>query len=171
MADIAEEGNASTVSHFARILTTDVTKIINVPVMGCSETNGIAGCIYNMTLPNIDNWRRFTQPMGFGRESLAEIYSNPLIQKKVVLNIMDGLIAQSAGGPQSQPNWAVHHATLYASKDPVSLDAMAARKLEEWRLRASLPSIGHNADYIKAAAQIGLGNESPNRYQIKDVGR
>ncbi|MEP7015893.1 MAG: DUF362 domain-containing protein [Verrucomicrobiota bacterium] len=171
MPEISDTENTSNVSHFARILTSDVTKIINVPVMSGNENNGVAGCIYNMTLPNIDNWRRFTQSTGFGVESLADIYSNPIIQKKVVLNLMDGLIAQYAGGPQSQPNWALHHATLYASKDPVALDAVALKKLEEWRLRASLPSIGRSADYIKAAAQIGLGNASANRIEIKDVGR
>ena len=168
---LSDQDNTSSVSHFSRILSNDVTKIINVPVMGVSETNGIAGCIYNMTIPNIDNWRRFTQPFGFGRESLAEIYSNPMIQNRVVLNLMDGLTAQSAGAPQSQPNWAFHHATLYASKDPVAIDAMAAKKLEQWRIQASLPSIGHSADYIKAAAQIGLGNASPNRFEIRNVGK
>ncbi len=171
LAGLSDIENTSNVSHLARILSTEVTKVINVPVMTSSETNGIAGCIYNMTLPNIDNWRRFTQPTGFGRESLAEIYSNPLIGKKVVLNLMDGLVAQYAGGPESQPNWAVHHATLYASKDPVAIDAVTLRQLEEWRLRASLPSIGHTADYVKAAADIGLGNASSNRIEIKNVGR
>src|SRR5436309_15936846 len=107
--------------------------------MSISETNGIAGCIYNMTIPNIDNWRRFAQGSRSGAESLAEIYSNPLIAKKVVLNLMDGLIAQYAGGPQSQPNYATHHATLYASRDAVALDTIALKRLEEWRARASLP--------------------------------
>src|SRR5205809_2882507 len=77
--------NSSNVSHFSKILSSEVTKIINVPVMSISETNGIAGCIYNMTIPNIDNWRRFAQGSRFGEDSLAEIYSNPLIAKKVVL--------------------------------------------------------------------------------------
>src|SRR5881394_1894789 len=105
-----------------------------------------------MTIPNIDNWRRFAQGSRFGAESLAEIYSNPIIARKVVFNLMDGLIAQYAGGPQSQPNYAVHHATLYASKDPVALDAIAVRYLEEWRARASLPKIGRLADYIDFAS-------------------
>ena len=61
--------------------------------MSNSTTNGIAGCLYNVTLPNIDNWRRFAQGSGFGAGSIAEIYANPLIEKKVVLNIMDGLVA------------------------------------------------------------------------------
>src|SRR5207249_29820 len=128
---LSDTENTSNLSHFSKILSTGVTKVINLPVMSISETNGIAGCIYNMTIPNIDNWRRFAQGSRFGAESLAEIYSNPLIAKKVVFNLMDGLIGQYAGGPQPQPNYAVHNATLYASKDPVALDAIALKRLEE----------------------------------------
>src|SRR5438094_1772327 len=107
----ADAEATSNVSHFSKIISSDVDKVINVPVMSVSETNGIAGCLYNMTVPNINNWHRFAQGSRFGAESLAEIYANPLISKKVVFNLMDGLIAQYAGGPQPQPNYAVHNAT------------------------------------------------------------
>ena len=168
---LSDTENTSSVSHFSRIISSEVTKIINVPVMSNTEMNGIAGCLYNVTIPNIDNWRRFSQGRGFGAASIAEIYSNPLVSKKVVLNLMDGLIAQYAGGPQSQPFFSEHHATLYASKDPVALDAVVLKKLEEWRRRGSLPAIGHMAEYVEAAAQIGLGNAAPERIQVKHVGR
>ena len=168
---LSDTENTSNLSHFSKILSTGVTKVINLPVMSISETNGIAGCIYNMTIPNIDNWRRFAQGSRFGAESLAEIYSNPLIAKKVVLNLMDGLIAQYAGGPQPQPNYAVHNATLYASKDPVALDAIALKRLEEWRTRASLPAIGQQAAYVGFASQLGLGNSAPNRIELKNIAR
>jgi uncharacterized protein (DUF362 family) len=163
--------NMSNVSHFSKIISTEVNKIINVPVMSISETNGIAGCIYNMTIPNIDNWRRFAQGSRFGAESLAEIYSNPLIAKKVVFNLMDGLIAQYAGGPQPQPNYAIHHATLYASKDAVALDATALKYFEQWRTRASLPAIAPLAAYVEYASQIGLGNSAPNRIEVEQIAR
>src|SRR5256884_3485153 len=163
--------NTSNVSHFSKILSSEVSKIINVPVMSISETNGIAGCIYNITIPNIDNWRRFAQGSRFGENSLAEIYANPIIAKKVVFNLMDGLIAQYAGGPQPQPNYAVHHGTLYASRDPVALDAIALKRLEEWRARASLPAIGPMAAYVDLASQLGLGNSASNRIEIRNVGR
>jgi uncharacterized protein (DUF362 family) len=171
MPILSDTENTSNISHFSRIVSTEVTKIINVPVMSSSEMNGIAGCLYNVTIPNIDNWRRFAQGSPFGAESLAEIYGNPLIGKKVVFNLMDGLVAQYAGGPQSQPNYAVHHATLYASKDPVALDAIALKHLEQWRVRASLPAIGHTADYVGFAAALGLGNAAANRIEIKNIGR
>jgi len=171
MVILSDTENTSNVSHFSKILSSEVTKIINVPVMSISETNGIAGCIYNATIPNFDNWRRFAQGSRFGAESLAEIYSNPLIAKKVVFNLMDGLIAQYAGGPQSQPNYALHHATLYASKDPVALDAIALRNLEQWRARASLPPISSTAAYVEFASQLNLGNSAPNRIEIRNIGR
>src|SRR5947207_10260909 len=56
---LADAEATSNVSHFSKIIANDVDKVINVPVMSVSERNGIAGCIYNMTIPNIDNWRRF----------------------------------------------------------------------------------------------------------------
>jgi uncharacterized protein (DUF362 family) len=168
---LSDTDNTSNVSHFSKIISTQVTKIINVPAMSSSEMNGIAGCIYNVTIPNIDNWRRFAQGSRFGAESLAEIYSDPVIAKKVVFNLMDGLVAQYAGGPQSQPNYAVHHATLYASKDPVALDAVALRRLEQWRAGASLPPIGSAAAYVSFASELGLGNSAPNRIEVRNIGR
>jgi uncharacterized protein (DUF362 family) len=167
----ADAEATSNVSHFSKIISNEVDKVINVPVMSVSETNGIAGCIYNMTIPNIDNWRRFAQGSRFGAESLAEIYANPLIAKKVVFNLMDGLIAQYAGGPQAQPNYAVHHATLYASRDPVALDAIALKRLEEWRKRGSLRPVGPMAGYIDFASQLGLGNSATNRIEVRNIGR
>ncbi len=170
-APLSDTENTSNVSHFSKIVINDVTKIINVPVMSVSEMNGVAGCLYNVTIPNIDNWRRFSQASPFGSASVADIYANPLVGKKVVLNLMDGLVAQYAGGPQSQPNYALHHATLYASKDPVALDAVALKRLEQWREKSSLPAIAPLASYIETAAQMGLGNSAPGKIDIRNVGR
>jgi uncharacterized protein (DUF362 family) len=168
---LSDTQNTSNISHFSRIIANEVTKIINVPVMSNTEMNGIAGCLYNVTIPNVDNWRRFAQSTGFGAGSIAEIYSHPLVGKKVVLNLMDGLVGQYAGGPQSQPLFSEHHATLYASKDPVALDAVALKKLEEWRKLGSLPAIGRMGAYVQMASQIGLGNAAPERIVIKNLGK
>lgn len=168
---LSDTENTSSVSHFCRILSTDVTKVINVPVMSSSTANGVAGCLYNMTIPNIDNWRRFSQGTPFGAESIALIYANETISKKVVLNIMDGLLAQYGGGPASQPNFALHHATLYASKDPVALDAVAVKQLDTWRAKANFPPIGRLASYIPTATTVGLGNSDSSRIEVKNVGR
>ena len=153
-----QEFLSSEESHFARILSSEVTKIINVPVMSDSASCGIAGCLYNVTIPNIDNWRRFTQGGPYGHAAIAEIYRTPFVGPKVVLNIMDALVAQYAGGPQSHPNYAVHHATILASKDPVAIDALAVRQIEEWRVKARLAPIAPLAQHVQAAGQMKIGN-------------
>ena len=154
-------------SHFARILSSEVTKIINVPVMSDSGSCGIAGCLYNVTIPNIDNWRRFTQSR-YGHAAIPEIYRMPIIGSKVVLNIMDGLVAQYAGGPQSQPNFAVHHATILASKDPVAIDALTVRQIEEWRAKARLNPIAPLAQHVQVAGQLRIGNAEV--IEVRNVG-
>ena len=68
------------------------------------------------------------------------------------------------------PLYSERHATLYASKDPVALDSILLRKLEEWRKGHSLPAIGDMADYVKAAAYGGLGNADPNKIDIRKRG-
>ena len=168
---LSDTENTSNASHFANIVSNDVTKIINVPVMSNSTTNGIAGCLYNVTIPNIDNWRRFAMGTPFGAESIAMIYSNEMISKKVVLNIMDGLIAQYGGGPESQPNYTIPHATIYASKDPVALDSVTLKRLDEMRAKHSFPPIGRLASYVQTATAVGLGNSDPSRIEVKNVGK
>jgi uncharacterized protein (DUF362 family) len=165
---LSEQEATSDDSHFARILSSEVTKVINVPVMSDSGSCGIAGCLYNMTIPNIDNWRRFTQSR-WGHAAIAEIYRTAMIRPKVVLNIMDGLVAQYAGGPQSQPNFAVHHATILASKDPVAIDAVTVRQIEEWRAKARLAPIAPLAEHVQAAGQLGIGNAEV--IEVRTVGR
>ena len=168
---LTDNVNTSSVSHLAKIVANEVTKIINVPVLSNSERNGIAGCLYNVTIPNIDNWRRFGIPPDYGASSIPEIYSDPHIGPKVVLNLMDGLLAEYAGGPLSQPNYAVQFDTLYASKDPVALDAVAGRQIESWRKEQKFPSIIRTGAHVAVAAQMGLGNASPSRIEIRNVGR
>ncbi len=168
---LSDTENTSDMSHFSHILTSEVTKIINVPVMSNSEANGLAGCLYNMTIPNIDNWRRFSDSSHMGSATIAEIYASPRIAKRVVLNLMDGLVMQYAAGPKSEPNYAIHYGTLMASKDPVAIDALALRKIEEFRANDKMPSLKDAASYIPAAAQYGLGNADLRQILVKTVGR
>ena len=157
----------SSASHFATILSRDITKIVNVPVL-CDEVGcGVAGALYNVTVPAVDNWRRFTQPGGTG--AIAELYADERVGPKVVLHVLDGLLAQFAGGPGPNPNYAFHHATLYASRDPVALDATALRLIDAWRQQAKLPPTGKRAEWLELAAQMGLGQFDAARIDLRPV--
>jgi len=85
--------NTSNVSHFSRILANDVTKIINVPIMSNTEMNGLGGCVYNVTIPNVDNWLGFSHGSDYAAASIAEISANWLVRNKVALTIVSGVVA------------------------------------------------------------------------------
>jgi hypothetical protein len=164
-----ESDQLSSLSHLATILSREVTKVINVPVL-CDEANcGVAGALYNMTIPNIDNWRRFIQSEGSSAESIPSLYSDERIGRKVILHVMDGLVAQYAAGPGGNLNYAFPHATIYMSTDPVALDAVALRELEVWRKQMKLPRIGHRADWLGTAEELGLGNFAETRIVLQPV--
>ena len=150
--------NLSSNSHFAKVLTDEVDKVINLPILTAHASAGLGAALYNMTIPNIDNWRRFTSGFAQADPAIAEIYSDPVVLDKVVLHILDGLVGQYAGGPEFQPNYAVAHGTLYASRDPVALDTVALRQIDEWRLQAKMKPAARDATWLQTAREYGLGN-------------
>ena len=161
--------NLSNASHYSNILSRRVTKIVNVPIFSDNYFAGLGGALYNVTIPNIDNWRRLVAAPRYGSTAIPELYSDPRLGGKIVLNIMDGLVAQIAGGPYFQPLYARSYATLYASRDAVALDSVALRLLEGWRVQAQLPALGDMAGHVKGAGELGLGNYTPDKIDLRTV--
>jgi uncharacterized protein (DUF362 family) len=156
-------------SHVSRILTQVVTKVINVPVLSDNVSCGLSGALFNMTIQNMDNWRRLVQDPVNGDPAIPESYSDPRISHKVVLHVMDGLVALYAGAPLGNTNYAVQYGTLYASKDPVALDTVAAHKLDQWRVEAKMTPASKIAKYLQTATTYGLGNSDLARIEVREV--
>ena len=161
--------NLSDESHLSSVLTRVVTKVINVPVLADNAYCGLSGALFNMTIQNLDNWRRLVQDPINGDPSIPEAYADPRIDDKVVFQIMDGLIALYAGGPLGDANYAVHFGTLYASKDPVAMDAVALRRIDEWRLGAQMEPASKTSRYLQTAFSYGLGNADLSKIEVVDV--
>lgn len=147
----------SSTSHYSKVLTKQVDKVINIPSLMDSFLTGLNGAIANMTIPNIDNWRRFTREPDHGDPYLAEIYADAMIHDKVVLTILDGLRLQYAGGPFPNPGFTIDHHTIFMSRDPVAIDATAVRLINENRAISKLPSLEKSTRWLESASHIGLG--------------
>jgi hypothetical protein len=161
--------NLSDESHLSTVLTRVVTKVINVPVLSDNIYCGLSGALFNMTIQNLDNWRRLVQDPISGDPSIPEAYADPRIGDKVVFQIMDGLIAVYAGAPMGDANYAIHYGTLFASKDPVAMDAVALQRIDEWRARAQMWPASKMAKYIQTAFSYGLGNADLSKIEVVDV--
>ncbi len=161
--------NLSDESHLSSVLSRVVTKVINVPVLSDNVFCGLSGALYNMTVQNLDNWRRLVQDPVNGDPSIPEAYADPRIGDKVVFQVMDGLIALYAGAPFGDANYAIHYGTLYASKDPVALDAVALKRIDEWRIGAQMEPASKTAKYLQTAFSYGLGNADLSKIEVVDV--
>jgi uncharacterized protein (DUF362 family) len=123
-----------------------------------------------MTLGALDNWRRFGGGEGYGDSALADVYGSEWLGKKVVLTIMDGMVLQYAGGPYPSPGNCVTYSTLFASKDPVAIDATALRLLDEQRVVSRMPKASLDGGHVAEAESRGLGNADEKMILLRRVG-
>ena len=156
-------------SYYSKLVSRTVTKLINVPVLIDNRHVGISGCLYNMAIGSVDNNRRFQTESLHYDAGIAELCRRPPIAGKLVLNILDSLIAQYAGGPKFQPQVSWTPGTLYFSPDPVAIDSLALAEIEKRRLAASMPTMGARARHVHIAAEIGVGVEDRRKMEILEV--
>jgi uncharacterized protein (DUF362 family) len=148
----------SSKSHLCTILSRDVTRFINIPVLSDERSCGVAGALHSAVVGNLDNWRRFTSFGESGASAIADSYADPRIGGKCVLHILDALAVTYAGGPGSNPQASVIHNTLYASGDPVALDFIGLQLLEKWRRNGRFGEIGTKAAWLQGT-NIGNADE------------
>jgi len=162
------EAQISNRSYYARIMT-DADKIINIAPMSDHRKIGLIGAYSSLILGSIDNHRRFLSPDRTSAQALAEIYAESGLKEKTALHIVDGLVAQYAGGPAFDPNFASTPGLLMLSQDPVALDTLTLQRLEAWREAKSVPLIGDQAIHLRAADAWGHGHHDPDEIEIVSI--
>jgi len=156
-------------SHYARLVTSLCTKIINVPVLTDNSAIGINGCLGSLAMGMVDNNRRFEGDPTFGDPAICEILDKDFIRHKVVVHILDALIAQYAGGPRADPQFTKSIGAIYVSRDPVAIDSLVLKRLEVWRAAdkdGRIDPIGKAASHVHDAASYNLGTDDPQRIQL-----
>jgi hypothetical protein len=119
----------SDLSHYASLVTQTCTKIINVPVLSDDSYVGINGCLASLALGCVDNNRRFQGEPTYGDPAICQILDRDFIRHKVVVHILDALVAQYAGGPRFDPQFTRQIGAIYVSRDPVAIDSLALPRL------------------------------------------
>lgn len=158
----------SSKSHISSVLLR-VNKVIHIPALTDHLSSGLNGALSGMVLDNVDNWRRLARAPHFGDPFLAEAYADPRIGGRVVLTILDALRPQYAGGPFPEPQYVLNHGALYASRDPVAIDAIGLQLLDRFREEGGLPLLSKNVGWVKSAGQIGLGTAERDRIRVIPV--
>lgn len=147
-------------SFVSKLLTRQLTKIINVSPLLNHNFAGVSGNLFSLSLGSIDNSIRFEavpNPTGQLSETVPELYAMREIGDRVVLNIVDALICQYQGEDRMLLHYSTMLNQLRFSKDPVALDVLSLHELERQRQRARLPTFKINEQMYTNAALLQLG--------------
>jgi len=166
-----DKGQLSNKSYFSTIVTQKVDVLINVPVLTTREGVGVYGAIATLPLGVIDNQRRFFKPF-FGREeNIADLCTHKALHGKWVLTIMAGLLGQYAGGPAFDPKYTWPHSAIWLSEDPVGLDALALKLINEHRPPENIKVIDpDDTAYLKSCEALGFGSTDLSGDRVREIG-
>lgn len=162
-----EDGN--TKSYLSKIVTKQVTKIINVPVLKQHGVSGVSLCLKNIAFGSVNNTIRFHPNPINCNPAIGEICSMPAIKEKLVLNILDGLRGCYDGGPGYKPESAWEYNSLLFSVDPVALDRVGRQIIEDKRKEAKLEAITSLAKHISKSSRLGLGTDDMDEIDLQKV--
>ena len=165
--DLVEWGPAA--SRFARVLAEDLTAVISCAVL---KDHSLAGVTLSMK-----NWYGVLHnPNKLHAEGcapyVAGLSAHPLLRDKLRLAVVDGSLGQCQGGPGPSPNWSWPYGGFLASTDPVALDTVGWRVIEERRRQVGLPTLaadGREPLYLGLAAAQGVGVADPARLETVEV--
>lgn len=156
----------------SRLLSQLCDYIINLPVLKDHGVGGVTLSLKNYygAIPLYDRFSLFDARKMHRHNAdpqIAELFSNPLIRRKNVLNICDALVGCYHGGPSGPPQW--NSGRLLVSQDPVALDELGLRLIDQKRREQGLSSAAPRAGHIRSAARLGLGIDDPARIELREI--
>jgi hypothetical protein len=104
-----------------------------------------------------------------------------VIRNKTVLHVLDGVKGLYHGGPSARPQFVWEHRTLYFATDPVALDHVGWRKIDEKRLAVGMKKlvedtpdkfstfIHRQPEHVEIAGALGLGVWDWDKIQYKHL--
>ena len=152
--------------YFTRIMTDIITALINVPLI---KDHVMAGVTCSMK----NHYGSILTPKDLHGNScdpyLAELNATPIIREKTRLILVDGLRALYNGGPRDNPQYHWNLSSVIAGADPVAVDSLAGRLLDEKRDEKDMRPVMPKAHYIETAAKLGLGANNPQKIDFKQI--
>lgn len=156
-------------TKFARWLT-EATAAINFALVKHHSICGYTGAMKNMTHGCCINPQDFHGH--HASPQIAMLYAQDAVKSRVRLNIADAFKTMPDGGPLGKrPEYNKIYESIFASTDPVAIDAIGWEVIDKQRVDAKLKSladVGIEPYYIKIGQDLGLGIADRSRIDLKE---
>ncbi len=170
-------------SYIAKVVTQQINKFINLPVVKHHQSAGVTIALKNMShgMSNNVNRSHPTPTLNACGIFIPSVVNLPVIRQKAVLHIADGVKAQWHGGPGGRPQYQWEHKTMYFATDPVALDKTGLKAIDKQRVAKHMAPIAvskpdHDSTYlncqvehIEIAGSLGLGVFDDDKITVNRV--
>jgi uncharacterized protein (DUF362 family) len=161
--DAKEDANRR--SHLIDVVSRQVDKVVNVPVLKDHASAGVTMCLKNLSHGCTNNVARShaNKSLNWCDSFIPTVVALDKIRQKVVLHIGDGLIGTYGGGPG---NWNPHFRTweyrsLFFATDPVAMDRIGWQILDEKRAKEGLPALAETGITLKNPGSESFDQRQP----------
>lgn len=170
-------------SYVSRVVTQQVNKIINLPVLKHHQSAGVTITLKNLSHGLVNNVNRshLTPTLNACGVFIPSVVNLPVIRQKVVLHIVDAVKAQYHGGPSGRPQFQWEPKTLFFGTDPVALDKTGLKVIDAQRKAIGMQPIALSrpdaqsqflncqVEHIEIAGMLQLGEFSDDKITVKPV--
>jgi hypothetical protein len=189
-------GEDDTRSNMMRLVSRQLTKIINIPNMKDHGATGVTGCLKNIAYGSFSNVARTHQRGVSHTYSLVgRLAAIEPLRSRTVLQIMDGLRGVWHGGPFARTTrYVFYPRQIMFGTDPVAIDRLlldiieqerhahgaisiwdrspASLKIDDSRARDADPNVNiiiREPGHVEYASSLGLGVSDLARINVQRV--
>jgi uncharacterized protein (DUF362 family) len=152
-------------SYFSKIVTKELDKIINIPILKNAGAN-VTLCLKNLAFGCISNTSRLHARLW--NNTVAEVPAFPPIRDKVVLNIVDGIKGCYNGGPGANPQFFTWYKDILIGTDPVAVDRVGYDIVIKKRIEMGIQKedTGSGLVTLKMANEMRLGEYETGKIEL-----
>ena len=164
-------------SHLGLLITKRVNKLVMLPVLKDHGSAGVTGALKNMSHGSVNNVARShsTADTNACNQFIPEVVNHPILRKKCVLQILDGIRGVFQKGPfGGDEKFVWDYNALFFATDPVAMDRVEWQIIDAKRKEKGLPPVAatgkagldplgtegfdvRQPQHIALAANLGLG--------------
>ena len=190
-------GEEDTRSNMMRLVSKQLTKIINIPNMKDHGATGVTGCLKNVAYGSFSNVARTHQRGKSHTYSVVgTLASIEPLRSRTVLQIMDGLRGVWHGGPFARTTrYVFYPRQIMFGTDPVAIDRLlldiiddkrreqgaisiwdrspSSLKMDDGRARDADPNVNiiiREPGHVEYASTLGLGVYDRARINVQEIG-
>ncbi|HEU5073442.1 MAG TPA: DUF362 domain-containing protein [Polyangiaceae bacterium] len=148
---------------------TEATAVIDMTQIKDHSICGYTGTLKNITHGNVDNPHAHHAHQA--SPQIAMLYNHPIVTSRVRLHITDAFKVMYDRGPlDKDPRTRIPHGAVYVATDPVAMDTMGWKIVDDERKKRNIPSLKDSRReprYVRNAGEFGLGVHDLNKIQMK----